>query len=69
MAVTDVKKDFDALSLTITSEFGAAIERVWELLGRPTQAGILVGSADVSSDVHRLPLCGGEHRSLLHDQS
>lgn len=35
MAVTDVKKDFDALSLTITSEFGAAIERVWELWADP----------------------------------
>jgi uncharacterized protein YndB with AHSA1/START domain len=31
MAVLDVKKDFDALSVTITAEFDADIARVWEL--------------------------------------
>lgn len=35
MAVTDVTKDFDALTLTITSEFDAGIARVWELWGDP----------------------------------
>src|SRR5918997_1221418 len=35
MAVIDVKKDFDALTLTITAEFDADIARVWELWADP----------------------------------
>jgi uncharacterized protein YndB with AHSA1/START domain len=31
MAILDVKKDLEALSLTITAEFDADIARVWEL--------------------------------------
>src|SRR5918996_1576861 len=35
MAVIDVKKDFDALTLTITAEVDADIARVWELWADP----------------------------------
>ena len=35
MAVIDVKKDLDALTLTITAEFDAAIARVWQLWADP----------------------------------
>ena len=35
MAVIDVKKDFDALTLTVTAEFDADIARVWELWADP----------------------------------
>ena len=31
MTVTDVRKDTDALSMTITAEFDASPERVWQL--------------------------------------
>ena len=31
MPVTDVQKDFDTLTLTITAEFAAPVERVWNL--------------------------------------
>ena len=37
MTVTAVRKDPDALSLTITAEFGASPERVWELWEDPRQ--------------------------------
>ena len=35
MTVTDVRKDPDALTLTITSEFAAALDRVWQLWADP----------------------------------
>jgi uncharacterized protein YndB with AHSA1/START domain len=37
MPVTDAKKDLDALTLTITAEFEAGAERVWELWSDPRQ--------------------------------
>jgi uncharacterized protein YndB with AHSA1/START domain len=37
MPVTDVKKDLDALTMTITAEFEAGAERVWELWADPRQ--------------------------------
>jgi uncharacterized protein YndB with AHSA1/START domain len=35
MPVTDVKKDLDALTMTITAEFDAGAERVWEMWSDP----------------------------------
>ena len=35
MTVTDVQKDFDALTLTITSEFDAPVDRVWAVWQDP----------------------------------
>lgn len=37
MPVTDVNKDPDALTLTITAEFDAAAERIWEMWSDPRQ--------------------------------
>jgi uncharacterized protein YndB with AHSA1/START domain len=37
MPVTDVVKDVDALTLTITAEFDADAERLWELWSDPRQ--------------------------------
>lgn len=37
MPVTDVDKDFDALTMTITAEFDADAERLWELWADPRQ--------------------------------
>jgi uncharacterized protein YndB with AHSA1/START domain len=37
MPVTDVDKDFDALTMTITAEFDADAERLWELWSDPRQ--------------------------------
>ena len=35
MPVTDVKKDLDTLTMTITAEFDAGAERVWEMWSDP----------------------------------
>jgi uncharacterized protein YndB with AHSA1/START domain len=37
MTVTDVRKDPTALTMEIVSEFGAPIERVWQLVADPRQ--------------------------------
>ena len=37
MPVTDVKKDLDALTMTITAEFDAGAERIWEMWSDPRQ--------------------------------
>lgn len=35
MPVTDVRKDLDALTMTITAEFDAGAERIWEIWSDP----------------------------------
>jgi uncharacterized protein YndB with AHSA1/START domain len=35
--VTDVQKDFDALTMTMTAEFDAPVDRVWQLWADPRQ--------------------------------
>lgn len=37
MPVTDVQKDLDALTLTITSEFDAPADRLWQIWSDPRQ--------------------------------
>jgi uncharacterized protein YndB with AHSA1/START domain len=37
MTVKDVRKDLDALTMTITAEFDAPVTRVWELWADPRQ--------------------------------
>jgi uncharacterized protein YndB with AHSA1/START domain len=37
MTVTDVRKDPQALTMTITAEFDAPVERVWQLFADPRQ--------------------------------
>jgi uncharacterized protein YndB with AHSA1/START domain len=37
MTVTRVEKDFDSLTLTVVAEFGAPVERVWQLWADPRQ--------------------------------
>jgi uncharacterized protein YndB with AHSA1/START domain len=37
MPVTDVNKDLDALTMTITAEFDADAERIWEMWSDPRQ--------------------------------
>jgi uncharacterized protein YndB with AHSA1/START domain len=37
MPVTDVQKDLDALTMTMTAEFDAGVERLWELWADPRQ--------------------------------
>jgi uncharacterized protein YndB with AHSA1/START domain len=37
MPVTDVRQDLDALTLTITADFTAPVERVWQVYADPRQ--------------------------------
>jgi uncharacterized protein YndB with AHSA1/START domain len=37
MPVTDVQHDLDALTLTITADFAAPVERIWQLYADPRQ--------------------------------
>ncbi len=37
MPVTDVQHDLDSLTLTITADFAASVERVWEVYADPRQ--------------------------------
>ena len=37
MSVTSVHKDPEAMTMTVTAEFGAPIERVWQLWANPRQ--------------------------------
>ena len=37
MSIVSVEKDFDGLTLTLVAEFGAPIERVWQLWADPRQ--------------------------------
>lgn len=37
MPVTDVQKDLDNLTITITAEFAAPVDRVWQLYADPRQ--------------------------------
>ncbi len=37
MPVTDIHKDLDGLSLTITADFAAPVERIWQVYADPRQ--------------------------------
>ncbi|CAM2841402.1 polyketide cyclase [Mycobacterium intermedium] len=37
MPVTDVKQDFDNLTLTITADFDAPVQRIWQIYADPRQ--------------------------------
>ena len=68
MPVTDVNKDLDALTLTITAEFDAGAERVWEMWSDPRQLERWWGPPNfpatfVEHDLSRWP------QRLLHDRT
>ncbi len=47
MTVTAVEKHPDTLSMTLTAEFDASAERVWQLWADPRQLERWVGAADL----------------------
>ena len=53
MPVTDVNKDLDALTMTITAEFDAGAERRLGAVVGPAAAGALVEPAVPSVDLRR----------------
>ena len=61
MSVISVEKDFDSLSLILVAEFGAPIERVWQLWADPRQLERWWGppTHPATVETHRLA-AGGE---------
>jgi uncharacterized protein YndB with AHSA1/START domain len=61
MTVTDVRKDPDALTLTLTAEFDAAPVRVWELWADPRQLERWWGPPTYPATFTRHALTPGSH--------
>ncbi|GAA1615632.1 SRPBCC family protein [Actinoplanes couchii] len=51
MPVTDVKHDLDELTLTITAEFAAPVERVWQVYADPRQMEKIWGPPDYPATI------------------
>jgi uncharacterized protein YndB with AHSA1/START domain len=61
VSVTSVEKDFDRLTLTVTADFDAAVDRVWELWADPRQLERWWGPPTYPATVERHELVpGGE---------
>ena len=52
MTVIDVQKSPEHRTMTMTAEFDAPVDRVWEMLEQSTQTRAVVGPAHLSGDVH-----------------
>jgi uncharacterized protein YndB with AHSA1/START domain len=59
MTVTRVDKDFDTLTLTLTAEFDASVERVWELLADPRKLERWWGPPDCPATVYEHDFSAG----------
>lgn len=46
MPVTDVQQDLDNLTLTITADFAAPVERIWQIYADPRQLEKVWGPPD-----------------------
>jgi uncharacterized protein YndB with AHSA1/START domain len=69
MTVIGLEKDFDNLSLILTAEFDAPIERVWELWADPRQLERWWGPPTHPSTVEKHDLTvGGEVTYFMTDQ-
>ena len=67
MPVTDITKDIDARTLTITAEFAAPVERVWALYADPRkrkQMGVAARNRAVTC--FSVPAMVAGYRGLLH---
>ena len=50
MPVTDVHHDPDNLTLTITADFAAPVQRIWQVYADPRQLEKVWGAADLPGD-------------------
>ena len=69
MTVTNVHKDTDALTLTITAEFDAPVERVWKIWEDPRQLERWWGPPTYPATVVDARLHTRWDGHLLHDRS
>lgn len=61
MPVIDISKDFDARSLTITAEFAAPVERIWQVYADPRQLARVWGPPSHPATVVDYSLTPGGH--------
>jgi uncharacterized protein YndB with AHSA1/START domain len=59
VSLTNVEKDFDSLSLTLTADFDAPVERVWQLWADPRQLERWWGPPTYPATVERHDLTPG----------
>ena len=68
MTVTNVQKDPEAKTMTITAEFDASIKRVWQLWEDPRQLERWWGPPTYPATFVDHDLAPGGDRQLLHDR-
>ena len=68
MTVTSVHKDPEALTMTITAEFDATVERAWQLWADPRQLERWWGPPTYPATVVDHDLAPGGRVTLLHDR-
>ena len=69
MTVIDVVKDTEALTLTLTAEFAAAPERVWQVWADPRQLEQWWGPPTWPATFVDHDFVVGGGRDLLHDRT
>ena len=69
MTVTAVHKDPDALTMTLTAEFDASPERVWELWADPRQLERWWGPPTYPATFTAHDLAPGQPRRVPHDRA
>ena len=69
MTVTAVRKDPDTLTLTLTAEFEASPERVWQLWADPRQLERWWGPPDLPRDLHGPRPGARQPRRVPHDRA
>ncbi len=68
MTVTSVDKDVERLTLTLTAEFDAPLERVWELWADPRKLERWWGPPTAPGDLRAPRARPRRHGHLLHDR-
>ncbi|MFD3811713.1 SRPBCC domain-containing protein [Rhodococcus sp. NPDC058639] len=61
MPVTDIRKDTENLSLTITADFAAPVERVWQIYADPRQLEKVWGPPEYPATFVDHDLSAGRH--------
>ena len=69
MTVTAVRKDPDALTMTLTAEFDASPERVWQLWADPRQLERWWGPPTYPATFTKHDLAAGQPRRVPHDRA
>ena len=69
MPVTDISHDLDALTLTITAQFAAPVQRIWDIYADPRQLEKVWGPPEYPATVVDHDPRPRRSRHLLHDRA